>query len=318
VQGVWETANRAAHEQLLRILDGGGSFVSTGEGEVTLKLGNLVEQVGQQVGLPGGLAEKLPADAGELTVLKSEQLGTAQTIAKLIRKLPIVLTALVIALFAGALWLARGRRRETLRTIGFVFVVAGVLALLVRGFAGTTITDSLTASAAVRPAVEAAWGIGTSLLVTVAASAIAFGALLVIGAWLAGRTRPAVAVRRFAAPYFRDRRVGAYGAAAALWLALIAWAPIAALRKPFGVLLFAVLFAVGTELLRRQAMEEFPHARAVDVGDRLSSLWARRPGRHDGESTSLDQLERLSALHREGALNDAEFEAQKSVVLNGH
>lgn len=316
VQAVWEAANRRAHEQLLKILDGGGSVVETGEGEVTLRLGSLVEQVGQQVGLPGQLAEKLPEGAGQLKVLDSEQLGTAQRFARLIRKLPIVLSALLILLYAGAICLARGRRRETVRATAFAFIAAGVLALLVRGFAGTTITDSLAASASVKPAVEATWEIGTSLLVTVAVSAIAFGLLTVIGAWLAGPTRPAAALRCASAPYFRDRRAAAYGVAAAVWLALVAWAPIAALRKPFGFLLFAVLFATGTELLRRQSIQEFPDAQPGIAG-RLSLPW-RSPNGSGGEmQTEIDQLERLTALRREGALSDAEFEAQKTLVLNG-
>lgn len=317
VQGLWETANRAAHEQLLKILDGGGSIVETGEGEVTLQLGTLVEQVGEQVGVPGQLSEKLPEDAGELKILDSEQLGTAQRIAKLIRKLPIVLTALLIALYAGAIFLARGRRRETVRGTGFAFIVAGVLALLVRGFAGTTITDSLAGSESVRPAVEAAWEIGTSLLVTVAVSAIAFGVLAVIWAWLEGPTSPATALRRGAAPYFRDQRGAAYGVAAAVWLALIAWAPIAAFRKPFGILLFTLLFAIGTESLRRLSVREFPDARTASLGEHLAGLRrGPRPPR-DREPTEIEQLERLGALRREGVLTDTEFEAQKSSVLDG-
>lgn len=316
-QEVWETANRAAHEQLLKILDGGGSVVETGEGEVTLQLGTLVKEVGEQVGVPGQLSEKLPKGAGQLKVLDSEQLGTAQRVAKLIRKLPVVLAALLILLYAGAIYLARGRRREALRATGFAFIAAGALALLVRGFVGNAITDSLAASVSVKPAVEAAWEIGTSLLVTVAASAIAFGLLVVIGAWLAGSTKPAAALRRAAAPYFRDRRAAAYGVAAAVWLALIAWAPIAAFRKPFGVLLFAVLFAAGTELIRRQSIREFPHAQPPKLGDPTAVLSRRRRGRTDGGSPQIDQLERLSALRREGALSDAEFEAQKTLVLDG-
>ncbi len=258
IQAIWAEANRAAHEQFLKVIGGGGAVVSTGEGEVTLQLGTVVTQIGEQVGVPADLTAKLPEDAGELKVLDSEQLSTAQEVAKAIRKLPVVLTALLILLYGSAIYLARRRRREAVRATGFGFVVAGVLALLVRELVGGAVTGSLATTASVEPAVEATWDIGTSLLVTVAVSAIAFGILAVIGAWLAGSTAPAVALRREAAPYFRERQAGAYGVAAAIWLALIAWAPIAAFRKPFGILLFAVLFAVGTEALRRQAIARVP------------------------------------------------------------
>jgi hypothetical protein len=320
VQAIWAEANRAAHEQFLAVVNGGGTVVSSGEGEVTLQLGTVVEQVGEQVGVPPDLIAKLPKDAGELKVLDSEQLSTAQKVAKAIRKLPIVLTALLILLYGGALYLARGRRRETVRAIGFGFIVAGVLALLAREIAGNSVTGSLAKTASVEPAVQASWDIGTSLLVTVAVSAIAFGILAVVGAWLAGRTAPAVALRREAAPYFREREAAAYGVAAAIWLALIAWAPIAAFRKPFGILLFAILFAVGTEALRRQAIREFPSSEPGQFGQRARELYDRRRGhgRATGElppATQLEQLERLSSLRREGALSDAEFEGQKKRVL---
>jgi hypothetical protein len=258
VQELWAQANRVAHEHLLKIIDGGGSFASTGEGEVTLQLGAVVGELAEEVGLPGDVQEKLPANAAELKVLDSEQLATTQKIAKVIRKLPVVLTILLLLLYGGAIYLARGRRRKALRSTGFGFVVAGVLVLLLRSIVGDNLTDSLAATTSVKPAVEATWEIATSLLVTVAVSAIVFGVIVVVGAWLAGETAMARALRREAAPYFRESQAAAYGVAAAIWLALIAWAPVAAFRKPFGILLFAALFAIGTELLRRQTLGEFP------------------------------------------------------------
>ncbi|HEX8753605.1 MAG TPA: hypothetical protein VF731_09340, partial [Solirubrobacterales bacterium] len=200
-QALWNEANRAAHESLLQVLDGGGKAVSTEGGEVKLKLGGMLEQVAGQLGIGGNVAEKLPAGAGELTILRSEQLSTAQDVAKLVRKLPVVLAVLAFGLFALAVFLARPRRREALRAVGFGFLVAGLLALVVRGIAGGYVVDGLVRTESVRPAAEAVWSIGTSLLVTVAVSVAAFGVLLVLGAWLAGPTRPALALRREASPY---------------------------------------------------------------------------------------------------------------------
>jgi hypothetical protein len=311
VQELWARQNRLAHERLLKVLDGGGSFVSTGEGEVTLQLGAIVGELAEEVGIPGEVQEQLPPDVAELKILDSEQLSTSQKIAKAIRRLPVVLTMLLILLYAGAIYLARGRRRETVRATGFGFIVAGVLALLLRSIAGSNITDSLAATASVKPAVEATWDIATSLLVTVAVSAIVFGVIVVIGAWLAGETAPATGLRREAAPYFRERQAAMYGVAAAIWLALIAWAPVSAFRKPFGILLFAVLFAVGTELLRRQALDEFPDQQRRPLGTGLRDGWAGR------RSSPLDDLERLSALRKEVALTDAEFDAQKAQLFKG-
>ncbi|HET9185478.1 MAG TPA: hypothetical protein VFN82_04970 [Solirubrobacterales bacterium] len=321
-QALWAEANRSAHEALLKILDGGGSFVSTGEGEVTLRLGTLVSEVGRQAGLPESLLEKVPPQAGNLTVLKSEQISTAQKVAKLIRRLPVVLFILLALLYGGAIYLARDRRREALRSVGFGFAIAGILGLLVRAVAGNAITGSLATTAAVEPAAEAAWEIGTSLLVTVAWSAIVFGVLLVLGAWLAGPTVQARALRREAAPYFRERRGAAYAFAAGVWVLLIAWAPIAAFRKPLGILVFAALFALGTELLRRQTLAEFPDAELRPISTRFAnSLPSRRPAgeQPSGPAASdvdpLVRIERLNRLRREGALTDGEFEREKRKTL---
>jgi hypothetical protein len=312
-QAVWETANRAAHETLLKVLDGGGKAVSTEGGEVTLKLRPALESVGERVGIGGNLASKLPADAGELTILKSEQLSLAQNAAKLVRKLPIVLTLLALLCFVLAVWLAppAGRRRN-LRAVGFAIAGAGLVVLVLRHFAGDYLVGALAQVKAGEPAVAAVWSIGTSLLVTVAVSALTLGLLLVLGAFLAGSTRPAVATRRLVAPY-ADNRAAFYGGAALVFLLLLAWAPIAALSKPLGVLIFALLFGAGTELWRRQALAEFPDQPKPEL--RLPK-W--RPGTsHGAPPSQAGELEKLATLHDRGALSDAEFERAKAGVLGG-
>lgn len=319
VQELWADANRAAHVTLLQVLDG-NSTVSTGGGEVTLDLTALVEQISSQVGVGGGLAEKIPPDAGKITILKSDELSTAQSIAQAVRSLPIVLTLLALVLYGLAIFLAGPRRRRTLRSVGFGFIVAGALALIVRELSGGYVVDALAANEGVKPAAEAVWGIGTSLLVTVASSAIAFGVLVVIAAWLAGPTRPATALRREASPYMREQPGATYAVAAVVWLALIAWAPIAAFHKPLGILLFALLFALGTELLRRQAVREFPDTQSGGAALRARSLFPVRgatPATAGAPAASeVGDLERLSAMHRAGDLSDAEFDAAKAQILS--
>ncbi len=194
--------------------------------------------------------------------MKSDELSLAQDAANVVRKLPIVLTLLALLCFALAIYLAGPRRREALRSVGFAFIGAGVLAVVLRAFAGGYVVDGLAKTTAAEPAVEAVWSIGTSILVTVATSSIVFGALLVIAAWLAGPTRPARELRRRASPWVQRGGAGVYGAAALLFLLLLLWAPIAALRRPLGVLIFALLFAAGTELWRRQVLAEHPEPAA--------------------------------------------------------
>ncbi len=268
MQTLWAEANRAAHESLLEVLDGGGKTVSTEGGQVTLDLGSLLTQVGEQIGVGDAIASKVPPEAGRLTILESDQISTAQSVAKAIRGLPIVLTLLVLILYGLAIYLAGPRRRQALRSAGLGFVAAGILALLLRGFAGTEVVDALASNEAARPAAEAVWDIGTSLLVTVAASAIAFGVLVFLAAWLAGPTKLATDLRRTAAPYLRSQPGAAAVVALAVFIALIAWAPVAAFHKPLGFLLFAILFAAGAEVLRGQTLREFPGTPAAGTGER--------------------------------------------------
>jgi hypothetical protein len=258
VESLWNTANRVAHERLLAVLDDSGSSnVSTDNGEVTLDLSALLTQLTDRLGVGGKLVEKLPPDAGRLTILESDQLSTAQDATTLVRRLPVVLTLLVLLLYGLAVYLAGPRRREALRSVGFGFLTAGVLALLLRKLAGVEVTGALSGSDSVEPAVKAVWDIGTSLLVSVAVSAITFGILVVIAAWLAGPTRAATRLRREAAPHMRERGT-TYGAVALVFLALVLWAPVVAFQKPIGMVLLAVLMVLGTEALRRQTAAEFP------------------------------------------------------------
>lgn len=320
VQALWAAANRAAHERLLEVLDGGGSTVSTENGEVTLNLNHLVEEVGNDVGIGAGAAERLPPDVGRLVILKSDQLSAAQKVAHLVRELPIVLTLIALLCFAGAVWLS-GRRRRTLRTVGLCFVFVGVLVLLLRTIGGNVLVDSVVANPAAKPAVHSVWGIATSLLKSIATSTIAFGLLLFIAAWLAGPTGIATALRREAAPYVRVHWGTAYGAAALIFLVLVAWAPVQAFHKALGIIILAVLLALGTELLRRQILRENPDAAPSDLGarmkERAGGLLAGRGGGGAAVSGAqrVEDLERLAALHRQGDLSDGEYAAAKAELL---
>jgi hypothetical protein len=317
---LWSAANRGAHEALLRILDDEGNAVSTSGGEVTLDLKELLSESSGKLGVAGTLASKIPPGAAQLTILKSEQLSTAQDVSKLVRKLPIVLTLLALILYGLAVYLAGPRRRQALRSVGFGFVVAGVLSLLLRQIAGNSVVDALAGNESVKPAVEAVWSIGTSLLVTVAVSAITFGILVVIAAWLGGPTRIASSLRHEAAPYLRERRGATYAVVGVVFLMLVLWAPVVAFHKPIGLLLLAVLMVLGTEALRHQTGMEFPDARFGGFGERMR---AGVPGRARSEpppphrESKVDQLERITALRDKGALSEEQYEAAKAEVLGG-
>jgi hypothetical protein len=270
-QQAWEAANRRAHALLLKVLDGGGDAVSTTGGDVTLDLRALLSQSADRFGVGGRLEDRLPPDAGQIVILESNQLATAQDAADLLETVAIVLVVLTLLLFALAVFLAQDWRREALRACGFGLIAAGAAALVARSIAGDYVVDALAPTDAVRPAVEATWTIGTSLLDQAATPTVWYGVVIVLVAWLAGPTRLATAVRRLKAPFLREPRY-AWGGLAAIVLLLIAWGPTPAIRSPLPMLLLITLLALGVEALRRQTAREFPDATIDDSLDAFRNL----------------------------------------------
>jgi hypothetical protein len=318
-QAAWEEANRRAHKRLLQIVeDGGGGPVSTGGGNVTLDLKQLLTQISTQLGVGGRVVDQLPADAAQLTVLKSDELELAQDAVRFLKALAIVLVVLALGLMALGVYLARGWRREALRACGFGLILAGAAALVGRSLAGGAVVG-LAKTAAVEPALENTWSISTSLLVEAATATLIYGIVVVFAAWLAGPTAWATATRGGLAPFMREPRF-AYGGLAVIVLLLLAWGPTPAFRKPVLALILIALLALGVEALRRQTAREFPNASRAEAMRSLRRRWAAMRSRGDhptrtNGSERLSELERLGALHKSGVLDDAEFKAQKARVL---
>jgi len=318
-QELWEQANRRAHRRFLQVVeDGGSDNVSTTGGDVTLDLKGILEQTQAQFGVGGRLAERLPADAAQLTILHSDELELAQDGVNFLKALAIILVILALGLMALGVYLARGWRREALRACGFGLILAGVAALVARSLGGSAVVG-LAKTASVEPALENTWSISTSLLVEAASAAILYGIVVFFAAWLAGPTAWATSTRRALAPFLREPRF-AYGGLALIVLLLVAWGPTPAFRKPVLALILIALMALGVEALRRHTAREFPNANREDMmrGWRERRA-ARRPGGAAGPTNPgndrFTDLERLAALHDSGVLDDDEFKAQKARFL---
>ena len=362
VQGAWVQANVAAHKELLRVLSGGGPVVSTQSGVVSLNVRSLITQLAATVGLSSQAAAvqsklqgstgatvraaaqqklgvTLPNSSGQLVIMRSNQLKTAQDIANAVKGLAIVLPALGILLFALAVYLARGRRRRTLRTTGWCFVLIGAALLLIRRVAGDAVVDGLVKVPSNKPAVHQVWNIGTSLLRDIAVAMIVYGIVIVASAWLAGPTRPATEIRKALAPKLRDSPAVAYYVVGGVLLLLVLIGPTPAFRNIVWILLFAVLLAYGVTMLRRQTAVEFAgiqHGQALrDFRDHRAARYARKtaPPSHPAAdpvvteapvtrappaatSGRVETLERLAALRASGALTYEEYQAEKTHVMN--
>jgi len=255
-QKLWEEANRRAHQNLLAVLNGEdvGRF-QTANGSVVLDLSPVVEQLRERLGLTG---ERLGPDAGKITVLNSDQLDTAQKSLKAIKALSVILVLLVLFLYALAIYLAAGHRRRILRAEALSLVIVGVLLLAIQRIVGRHVVDSLISTDAERRAGQNAWIIGTELLRGIAIALVAYGLIILIGAWLAGPSRWATSGRERLAPTFRDQAWIVYAVVAGVFLLVLAWGPTPSTRTWFGILLLGGLLFLGVAALHRQTVAEFP------------------------------------------------------------
>jgi hypothetical protein len=353
-QTLWEDANRSAHGQLISVLEDKGDTVSTSEGNVSLNLGSLLTNLADQVGIGQGLADKLPPDAGQIVILRSDELKTAQNIAIAIKGLALVLSLLTFIAFAAAIYLTREGRWVTVLYSGIGLVAAGFAVIVFREIAGGIVVDQLVVTESAKPAGEAAWSIATSLMTSIASTVIVIGILFAIAGWLASPTRSARETRRVIAPALRHHAAYVYTGLAIVVCLYFLSGPIQGLRSFLTTLVVAGMAAFGIHELRKQTEEEFPDADYSDVfgqtrdkvmsavkdanigervGEQASRL--RLPEKRAGageaprseaptavvppndEDARLERLERLASLRDKGILTEEEFATEKSRLLSG-
>jgi hypothetical protein len=348
-QELWEDANRSAHEQLVSVLENKGNAVSTEGGDVSLNLGSLLTNLAGQVGIGQQLAEKLPPDAGQIKILHSDQLKTAQNIAIAIKGLALVLSLLTFAAFAGAIYLSRGNRWVTVLFSGIGLIAAGFAVIVARHIASGIVVDQLVKTESVKPAGEAAWSIATSLMTSIATTVIVVGVLFSVAGWLGSPTGSARTSRRAIAPILRDHVAYVYTGLALFVCFYFLSGPTQGLRSFLTTLVVAGMAAFGIHELRKQTAEEFPDAsygdsfgrtrdrvvsavKDANLGERASKLRLPEMRRPDAGGPSaaptaamsaneddarLQRLERLASLRETGVLTDEEFATEKSRLLTG-
>jgi hypothetical protein len=348
-QSLWEDANRSAHEQLVAVLENKKEAVSTEEGEVKLQLGSLVTNLADQIGVGASLAEKLPPDAAQVTILRSDQLKTAQNITVALKGLAIVLSLLTFVAFGLAIYLSGEERWVTVLYCGIGLIAAGFAVIVAREVAGGIVVGQLVEQESVKPAAERAWSISTSLMTSIATTVIVIGVLFGVAGWLASPSGSAKSARRYLAPTLREFPAYVYAGLAVVVGLYFLSAPTQNLRTFLTTLAVAGLTAFGIHALRRQAQEEYPDVTYDDlfgdtkdkvvgavksgsasIGEQASKLKlpeVRRPeGDGDGgrggaasadpQDARLERLERLASLHEKGVLSDEELAAEKARLLN--
>lgn len=319
VQDLWRSANEVAHAEFVKLIENKGTVVKLpGGGTVVLDLRPLVAQAAARVGVPASAVEKIPPKAAEIQVVKSKQLQALQTAVNVLRNLAIALPLLTLFLYGLAVYLARGRRPHTLIAVGSALIIAGAVVLIARSLIGKAVVNSLASTESVRPAAEAAWSISTGILVEVAGAVIFVGVPVILAGMLGGPSRTATSLRHSMAPYLRDQPGIAFGVVGLLLIILFAWGPIPATRNWLGILLIIALSAFGAQMLRREAVAEFPDAQTGPPGalrSRLRSVSGRFAHTHRSPPPGDGQLQSLSRLHDSGALSDEEYAAAKRRLL---
>jgi hypothetical protein len=295
VQQLFVNASSIAHQKLVNVLDDKTGYgISTGNGVVTLDVHQMIVEVGTELGLPQNALAQLPGTAGEITLMKSDQLAAAQTGVRTLKVLSVWLLVVVLFLYGLAIYLARGSRRAILRDEGIAFALVGLLVLIVRRLLGNYIVTSL-AHAGYQPATHRLWLIGTAILGQIGAACVLYGVIVTLAAVFAGPTAPAVWLRQRVAPVLNERQGIAWGVVGFVYLLAILWGGTHALRTWWGILLLAGLIAIGVYFLRRQTLQEFP--------PRLTAV----PAPAGAAGSAADELSRLHALHEAGDISDGEF-----------
>lgn len=183
VSDAWEEANRRVHMQVLAIIDG----EEVAAGDATLELDPVLAEITSQLGIGPQLAARLPDRVARLKILSEDELESAQTGARLLRGLAYPLLALAIALYAAAIFAARGRRREAVGLCGLSFVLVAAVILLVRWLGGAIASAALSDTVSADDAVGAIWSITTSPLATSAYVLAAIGVATLVVALVLGR-----------------------------------------------------------------------------------------------------------------------------------
>jgi hypothetical protein len=253
VQELFVEAASRAQRLFVAVLDGDTTRLQATNGDVVLNLRPILLRLAERFNID---ESTISPTAGQILIMHSDQLKTGQRATRALRFTANWIWALVLIAWAGAIWLAGGRRRLEVRAIAIGFLVAGFLILIIRGLAERWFVNDLIKSDSVRPAGQHTFEIITNLLKGAGWTAVIVGFVAMVGVWLTGPGRRAGQAREFLAPYMSG--AGAYAVTIVGYLLLLWWRPTPQFGYWVNVIIFFVLLMIGTEVLRRQLAREHP------------------------------------------------------------
>jgi len=197
---VWVAMNRQVHTALVSVLTGNGpsALKANQNGTVSLDLHALAQNVITQLDSRGiTVFDKLPISKINLQIvlLQSRGLVKAQQATKLLNHLALFLPFLAIACYAGAVAVST-RRRRALMWCGIGLAVSMAVLAIILGLARSFLISASAGHALTPEASAALFDTLLRYLRTGLRVLFGIGVLVALGAWLAGPSRPVVALRR--------------------------------------------------------------------------------------------------------------------------
>lgn len=200
-QQLWVTANRVSHKQLVNLLTGSSKgSLSLANGKVTIDLSQVEVQVKKSLDSQGiTVFNRVPAVKGlDFVLFQSKSLSKIQSLVRFLNKLAFVLPVLTIVLLAGAVLLAKNRRRGLIRAaaglaLGMALILVAIAVARNQYLSGLSPDKSEEANAAVIDTVTATLR-ETVRVIGIVAAVIALLAIVAgvprVKEWLAGGPRP--------------------------------------------------------------------------------------------------------------------------------
>ena len=310
---LWTAALTQAQRVALGIIRGDREVLDTSNGEVTVDLSPVVDQVVEFLDERGVDVEDVPDDAGRFVLVQNDQLAEIQQTVELLEALAWLPPSVALLLYVAALSLSRDRRRTLVGIgTGIAVAMAGVLVVLALARSGLVdVVEPRDSGAA-----GAIWDIVMRGFYNQTRVLLAFGVVLAGGAALAGPARWAVAMRSTVVGQVRSlrRRAELPGDRAGPLADLVgprkAALRVTAVVVAFGVLLWldrvtlgSLLAAVGALVIWFLLVEFFGY-RAHNGGGGSD---VQRADLVDLNSAGVDELRRLPGLGHELAEAVVEF-----------
>jgi len=258
VRRAWRAANRIAHDQVVRVLEGKGQVVTTANGEVAIDTGALAADVRRALDRNGiTLFDSVPTTALDrrFVLFRSTDLVHAQQATRLLDDVATWLPIATVAVGAGAIASAMRRRRA----VEYLAVgIAGVMVLIAIGAAVGRAYYLAHVGAANRTIAAAPFDALVSPLRAWTSFGFAVALVIFVAVWLAGSgafVRRGREARSVVTELLHEhaRPLAVAGAAGAA-VVLVAW------DKPRPLVVFSIIGAVALwELLCLAAGRAGPH-----------------------------------------------------------